>query len=148
MELTRLAQITGAFINAFATSLGMYIGGRVVIGGGGGMVKVVAVALLQESAHPRLRPLAASIYYSLYYSGSIVAAWLTFGTLHMNDTNWSWRFPCLFQIVGPIIVLSLTCTMPESPRWMVKNRKEKQALETLAKYHALVFAFRKVDRLC
>jgi MFS family permease len=114
----------------------MFIGGRVVIGGGGGMIKAVAVALLQEIAHPRLRPVTASVYYALYYSGSVMSAWVTFGTLHMNDTDWSWRLPFLLQMVGPILVIILTCTMPESPRWMVKNNKQDKALATLAKYHA------------
>lgn len=114
----------------------MYVAGRVVIGAGGGMTKVVAVALLHEVAHPRFRPIASAVYYSLYYSGSVLAAWLTFGFLHVQNTNWSWRAPCFFQILGPIIVVSLTISMPESPRWMVKNNQTEKALHTLAKYHA------------
>jgi MFS family permease len=129
-------QIVGAFINAFAQNLGMYIAGRAILGGAGGFAKVAAVTLIQEVAHPRLRPLCAAIYYSIYYTGSITAAWLCFGTLHMANTDWSWRLPSLFQIFGPILVLALTCTMPESPRWMVKNGKGDMAFATLAKYHA------------
>lgn len=100
------------------------------------MTKVVAPALLQETAHPRLRPIASAIYYALYYSGSVLAAWITFGTLHMTGSEWSWRLPSLLQIIGPIIVFSLTATMPESPRWLVKNGHRDKALATLAKYHA------------
>jgi MFS family permease len=52
------------------------------------------------------------------------------------DSNWSWRFPCILAILGPIIVLSILVTAPESPRFLVKAGKEQQALEMLAKYHA------------
>jgi MFS family permease len=134
-------QIIGAFVNAFSTSVGMYVGSRIILGFGGGMTKVVAPPLLQETAHPRLRPILASMYYALYYAGSILAAWLTFGTLHMSSTEWSWRLPSLFQVVGPILVLALTAWMPESPRFMVKQGKVDQALEVLAKYHASVFCW-------
>jgi MFS family permease len=134
-------QIIGALVNAFSTSVGMYVGSRIILGFGGGMTKVVAPPLLQETAHPRLRPILASMYYALYYAGSILAAWLTFGTLHMSSTEWSWRLPSLFQVVGPILVLALTAWMPESPRFMVKQGKVDQALEVLAKYHASVFCW-------
>lgn len=30
--------------------------------------------------------------------------------------DWSWRMPCLMQFVGPVAVLALTFTAPESPR--------------------------------
>ncbi|CAG9994410.1 unnamed protein product [Clonostachys byssicola] len=127
--------IVGGIVNGLANSLAMLIIARVIIGAGGGMTKVVAVALLHEIAHPRLRPLAASIFYSLYYSGSILAAWLTFGTLYIKS-DWSWRFPALVQVLGPVIVLSMTITMPESPRWLVKSDQAAKALDILANYHA------------
>ena len=103
--------IIGTFVNTFATSLGMFIGGRVIIGWGGGMTKVVAPTLLQEIAHPRLRPRIAAYYYCNYYVGSVLSAWLTFGTLYMKS-NWSWRLPALFQVVGPFIVVALVGHQP------------------------------------
>lgn len=128
-------QILGGLLYAFSTGLPMFIAARVVTGFGGGMIKVVAVAMVHEVAHPRFRSLASAVYYSLYYSGSILAAWLTFGTLFLRG-DWSWRLPCLVQILGPILVIAITITMPESPRWLVRNDKKEQALGILAKYHA------------
>lgn len=43
---------------------------------------------------------------------------------------------CLFQIVGPILVLAITCTAPESPRFLISKGRNDQALAILAKYHA------------
>ena len=55
--------ITGAFVNAFAKSLGTFIAGRVLIGAAGPFGKTTAVALLHEIAHPRLRPIVATSFY-------------------------------------------------------------------------------------
>jgi len=128
--------IVGALINTFAVNVGMYIAGRVLLGFGGGMAKVLAPTLLQEIAHPRLRPRMSGIYYCFNYIGSIIAAWFTFGTLHMGHTTWAWRVPSIFQLFGPIMVFSLTLTAPESPRWLVKHSKQEKALAILARYHA------------
>ncbi|CAK7212566.1 hypothetical protein SEUCBS140593_001546 [Sporothrix eucalyptigena] len=127
--------IAGGFVNAFANSTGMFIAGRVLIGCGGPFGKITAVALLQEIAHPRLRPILSSSYYCNYYLGSIFSAWITYGTLGW-DSDWSWRFPCLLQVVAPTLVLGHLFIIPESPRWLVHHGKEDKALAILTKYHA------------
>ena len=44
--------------------------------------------------------------------------------------------PCLLQIFGPIVVLSLVITAPESPRWMVSKGKMEEAKAMIVKHHA------------
>lgn len=89
--------LAGGFINAFASSAGMWVAGnlsvplwclwyyvlklescsgRAIIGGGGGLAKVAAPALIQEIAHPRLRPMLASCYYPFFYFGALLSALL------------------------------------------------------------------------
>ena len=128
--------ILGAFINAFATNLGMFIAGRVLVGGAGPFGKITAVSLVQEIAHPRLRPILASSFYANYYLGSTIAAWFCYGSLHWGPTNWAWRAPCLFQIMAPSVVLLFLLIIPESPRWLVHHGKNEKAINILAKYHA------------
>lgn len=31
-------------------------------------------------------------------------------------TEYAWRIPCLLQLVGPVLILAATSTIPESPR--------------------------------
>ncbi len=40
------------------------------------------------------------------------------------------------MIIGPILVVSILIMAPESPRLMIKNGKDEQALNMLSKYHA------------
>ncbi|KAK5728536.1 hypothetical protein LTR15_001672 [Elasticomyces elasticus] len=131
-----LLLILGAFINAFATNLGMFIAGRVIVGAAGPFGKTTAIALLHEIAHPRLRPIVATSYYCNYYFGSIAAAWFCYGSLHWGNTSWAWRAPCLFQIMAPSVVLIWLSIIPESPRWLVHHDQSEKALNILAKYHA------------
>lgn len=128
--------IAGAFINAFATNIGMFIAGRALVGAAGPFGKTTAVALLQEIAHPRLRPILATCFYSNYYVGSIAAAWFCFGSLHWGSTSWSWRAPCLFQIMAPLAVLAWLIFIPESPRYLISKGKTEKALAILGKHHA------------
>ncbi|KAI1344255.1 general substrate transporter [Xylariaceae sp. FL0016] len=128
--------ILGAFLNAFAKDLPTFIGGRVVIGAAGPFGKITAIALLQELAHPRLRPYVATAYYSNYYVGQIAAAWFCYGALSWPETEWRWRAPCLFQAFAPAVVLVHLLFVPESPRWLIAHDRTDEALKILADEHA------------
>jgi MFS family permease len=136
LAIGSLILIAGAFVNAFAKDLGTFIAGRVLIGAAGPFGKTTAVALLHEIAHPRLRPIVATSFYSNYYIGSIASAWFCYGSLHWGDTEWAWRAPCLFQIMAPLVVLIYLIFIPESPRYLIRKGKVDKALHILAKYHA------------
>ncbi|KAL0576861.1 hypothetical protein V5O48_005126 [Marasmius crinis-equi] len=127
--------VAGGIANALAKDVNQFIGSRTIIGTGGAMVKVAAPALLQELAHPRLRSVLGAMYYGFFFTGSITSSWLCVAGLYIKG-EWGWRFPAMFQVVGPILVTAITITAPESPRFYVKKGDSKRALEILAKYHA------------
>jgi MFS family permease len=132
-----LLLILGAFLNAFAKDLPTFIGGRVIIGAAGPFGKITGIALLQELAHPRLRPYVATAYYSNYYFGQIAASWFCFGTLKWASTDWRWRAPCLFQALAPFLVcMHMLLFCPESPRWLIAHDRYEEALKILADEHA------------
>ncbi|KAG4430182.1 hypothetical protein IFR05_014341 [Cadophora sp. M221] len=127
--------LVGTLVNTFATSIGMWVGGRAIIGSGVGIVKVAAPVLIQEIAHPRLRPILGSCYQTFAYLGSFFAAFMTFAGLYVPG-NWGWRFPSLLQTIGPCAVIIVAVVCPESPRWLLKNGRSEQALTVLAELHA------------
>jgi MFS family permease len=136
LALGSVLLILGACLNAFATNLGMFIGGRVIIGAAGPFGKITGIALLQELAHPRLRPYVATAYYSNYYFGQIAASWFCYGALSWAPTDWRWRSPCLFQAWAPLMVLIHLFFIPESPRWLIDHDRPEEALKILADEHA------------
>ncbi|RSH89669.1 hypothetical protein EHS25_002220 [Saitozyma podzolica] len=127
--------IAGAIVNSASTSFGMYIGGRAVMGVGSAMALTCGPTLLQEIAHPRYRATIGGFYTAIYYIAASVSSWTSFGTLHLSGNN-SWRIPAYLQVVGPALVILLTLTCPESPRWLVSKGQNDKAESVLAKYHA------------
>jgi len=132
-----LFSIAGALITTFAKNRGMLIAGRGIMGGALGIQSTVGPPLMQEICHPRLRARASAMWFITYQFGTVVSAWVCFGTLSWGS-QWSWRLPSLFQVTGTgiIVVYTLLGQMPESPRYLVSRGKEEEALKTLADLHA------------
>ncbi|TFY58091.1 hypothetical protein EVG20_g8291 [Dentipellis fragilis] len=138
----RTAILIGATIMLIATaiqtasnSVNMFIGARFLIGFGLTFAAAAAPLLVTEIAYPSQRGQATSMYNTLWYFGSIVAAWTTFGTFTI-PSSWAWRIPSLLQGLPSLIQIFLIWFVPESPRWLVRKGRETQALRTLAYYHA------------
>ncbi|ESK89200.1 sugar transporter [Moniliophthora roreri MCA 2997] len=127
--------VFGAFIGCFAQNVAMMIAGRVIVGCGAYALPVSCLCLINEILHPRLRGIASALFTPNYSIGSIVASWFTFGTITWQS-EWSWRLPLLFQALGPTFLLFGVIFMPESPRWLISQGRDAQALAILAKYHA------------
>ena len=53
---------------------------------------------------------------------------------HMNN-SWAWRTPTVVQAAIPAIVAILVFFIPESPRWLIAQGRDEEAVEILAKYH-------------
>ena len=122
------------------------------MGIGGAFAKTSAPALLQETAHPRLRSVMGPMYYGSFFLGSLVSAIFCsmyprknglFSSLTSNlvigltiENEWSWRLPCVAAVIGPIFVLLILFNAPESPRYLMNKGKHTEALDILAKYHA------------
>ncbi|KAK7017664.1 lactose permease [Favolaschia claudopus] len=122
-------------VQTAAQSVGMFIGARFLIGFGLTFAANAAPMLVTELSYPKYRAALTSTYNSLWYSGSIIAAWATFGTFKINNT-WSWRIPSALQALPSVLQVLLIWFVPESPRYLVSKGKEERALKTLAYYHA------------
>lgn len=74
---------------------------------------------------------------SVYYVGSILSSWTTYGSLqHMSSSSWSWRFPVLLQCLFPGIMLAFLFFIPESPRWYIAQGRDAEARKVFANVHA------------
>ncbi|TFY80744.1 hypothetical protein EWM64_g3268 [Hericium alpestre] len=118
-----------------AQSTGMFIGSRFLIGFGLTFAANAAPMLVTEISYPAYRAPLTSLYNSLWYSGSIIAAWTSFGTEFIGNT-WAWRIPSLLQGIPAFLQVCLIWFVPESPRWLVSKGRDQQAIKTLAYYHA------------
>ncbi|CCF40937.1 hypothetical protein CH063_11367, partial [Colletotrichum higginsianum] len=123
--------IIGAVLGQiFCYDARLYVLTRFVLGMGSMLVTASCPVLLTELAHPRQRSFLVSGYGSLFFVGSLVVAWVSFGTLHI-PTQWSWRIPTLLQLLPPAAQLPLIFLLPESPRWLVSHQRHSEARDIL-----------------
>jgi MFS family permease len=113
----------------------MFIGCRFLIGFGLSFACLAAPILITELAFPTHRAPITSMYNSTWYLGSIVAAWVTYGTFRIQS-DWAWRIPSVLQGLPSLLqVILIFLVVPESPRWLIDHGREEAAFKVLAKYH-------------
>ncbi|KAH7928916.1 general substrate transporter [Leucogyrophana mollusca] len=138
----RFSVVFGAILMVIATaiqtasqSVNMFIGARFLIGFGLTFASNAAPLLVTEIAFPSHRAQATALYNTMYFLGSIIAAWTTFGTFNIAS-SWAWRAPSALQGLPSVIQIFLLWFVPESPRWLIGKGREEEARRTLAYYHA------------
>lgn len=130
-----LIMVLGVILQSAARNFSMFIAGRFFVGFGVAIAHGASPLLITELVHPQHRAIFTAIYNTTWYAGSIVAAWLTYGTARINN-NYSWRIPVIVQVAPSAIQIFFIFFVPESPRWLISKGKEQQALQVLAKVHA------------
>lgn len=129
--------LAGVALQGSATSIGMLIGSRGLIGFGLTFALNAAPLLITELAYPTQRGKMTAMYNSLWYVGSIISAWVCFGAYKgAAHSVWSWRTPTLVQACAPLCQMCLVWFIPESPRFLVAKGRESEAARILARYHA------------
>ncbi|EXJ87479.1 hypothetical protein A1O3_04439 [Capronia epimyces CBS 606.96] len=124
-----------AALQGSAQNVGWFIASRFLVGFGTSFIAQPSPILITELAYPLYRGRITGVYYSSNYLGTLIAAWVTYGTFRMNS-NWSWRIPSILQATIPLIQLVGIWWIPESPRWLIAKGKHEQARKILEKHHA------------
>jgi sugar porter (SP) family MFS transporter len=127
--------IIGVLLQSLGFNIQMFTAARFFIGFGVAIAHGSAPLLITELVHPQHRAIFTTIYNSTWYFGSIIAAWLTYGTFQIKGP-WAWRIPSIVQAAPSVIQLVAIWLVPESPRWHISKGHNEKALHTLAKVHA------------
>ncbi|GAA6035015.1 hypothetical protein JCM8097_002144 [Rhodosporidiobolus ruineniae] len=107
---------------------------KFIIGSGLATALMTMQIMLQEITHPRQRPIAAAAFNQSWTLGHVLSAWISFGTSGRTG-SWQWRVPYVIQASFAIYILVAVQFMPETPRWLAANGREKEARDFLVKYH-------------
>lgn len=129
-----IIMLIGVALLSIGVHVALFIVGRLLLGFGIAIAHGSAPLLITELVHPQHRATYSTIYNTLWYLGSLIGAWVSFGTDNIAG-DWSWRAPCLLQAIPSLFQIVFIWFVPESPRWLVAHGKPEKAREILCKYH-------------
>lgn len=78
--------LVGVAICTATMNDGSFIAGRLLLGIGGVIVAAIGPVLVGELAYPAHRATATALSNTTYSAGSILAAWVTFGSFRLSST--------------------------------------------------------------
>ncbi|KAH6854040.1 general substrate transporter [Chaetomium sp. MPI-CAGE-AT-0009] len=124
----------GMIIISTSSHLPQIVVGRFILGLGIAVMTVAAPAYALEISPPHWRGRCTGFYNCGWFGGAIPAAIVTFACNYMEN-DYSWRVPLILQSFACLIVMVSVFFIPESPRFLMANGKEEEALAFLIKYH-------------
>ncbi|ETN38888.1 uncharacterized protein HMPREF1541_06929 [Cyphellophora europaea CBS 101466] len=126
--------VIGTALQTAAQNPTMFVLGRLCIGGASSFWSASVPLLMTETAYPTHRANLTALYNCGWYVGSLLAAWVTYGTRNY-DSYWAWRIPSVCQICIPVAALPGFLMAKESPRWLISKGRHEEARAFLIKYH-------------
>ena len=120
-----------AIWSGLANTLSEFILARWIGGLGVGAASMLSPMYISEISPAKIRGRLVSLNQLTSVVGILAAYSVGYALVDIGDTNWRWMFGS--ETIPAIIFLLLLFTVPESPRWLVKQKKQKQALDILTK---------------
>ncbi|KAF8588210.1 general substrate transporter [Ramaria rubella] len=134
MQVGAVIICIGSAVIASSKEKPQFIGGRFILGFGVSILTCAAPSYVVEVSPPQWRGRMTAFYNLGWFGGSIPAAAITLGCQNIQS-DWSWRLPLIFQAVPSVIVIICVWFLPESPRWLVANSRDAEALDFLTRFH-------------
>lgn len=113
--------------------IGLIYGGRVIAGLGIGGMSSITPVFVSENCPPAQRGRIAGLFQEFLVIGSTFAYWLDYGVaLRVPEGTSQWRIPVAVQLIPGGLMLIGLFFLKESPRWLMKQGRQEEALHSLA----------------
>ncbi|PSR75572.1 hypothetical protein PHLCEN_2v9052 [Hermanssonia centrifuga] len=128
----------GVVVQSAAFKPSSIYGGRFVTGLGVGSLSMAVPLYNAELAPPEVRGSLVALQQLAITFGIMVSFWIDYGTNYIGGTGATqseaaWRIPIALQLVPALILGAGVLFMPFSPRWLVNQGREDEALAVLSR---------------
>ena len=118
-----------------ADSVTAFVAFRVVGGIGIGAASMLSPLYISEVAPAKIRGILVSVYQLAIVIGILIIYGVNFGIAGLGSEAWKvetgWRYMIASGLIPSALFLFLLFIVPESPRWLIKNRRTPEAMDTL-----------------
>lgn len=119
----------------FASDLTMFVLFRVVGGVGIGAASMLSPLYISEVAPAKIRGVLVSVYQLAIVIGILIIYGVNLGISGLGSDVWKvetgWRYMIGSGLIPSALFLVLLFIVPESPRWLIKNKRKSEAMDTL-----------------
>ncbi|OJJ39405.1 hypothetical protein ASPWEDRAFT_25241 [Aspergillus wentii DTO 134E9] len=122
--------IVGATLQTASYSRAQMLVARYVTGIGTGIETTVVPVYQSELVEARKRGKYVCSEALFVGVGIVIAYWFDYGMSYVDGAV-SWRLPVACQMIFAITVIFLVFGLPESPRWLYRQGRQDEALQTL-----------------
>ncbi|GLB40433.1 putative major facilitator superfamily, sugar transporter (TC 2.A.1.1) family protein [Lyophyllum shimeji] len=132
----------GVIVQTAAKAPPSIYGGRFVTGLGVGSMSMAVPLYNAEIAPPEVRGSLVALQQLAITFGIMVSFWIDYGTNYIGGTGAhqheaAWRIPLALQLVPAVILGAGILSMPFSPRWLVNQGRDDEALVVLSRARGL-----------
>jgi len=136
---------------AFAGSLTVFVLFRVVGGIGIGAASMLSPLYISEVAPAKIRGILVSVYQLAIVVGILIIYGVNFGIAGLGSDIWKvetgWRYMIGSGLLPSVLFLGLLFIVPESPRWLIKNKRRAEAMDTLERLNGTQEAIAVADEI-
>lgn len=124
--------VIGSLVMALAPNPWVIIFGRIFVGLGVGIVSMTSPLYISEASPARIRGALVSTNGLLLTGGQFLSYLIN---LAFAKTRGNWRWMLGIAGVPPLVQFILMCFLPESPRWLYRQNRIKEARDILEKIY-------------
>jgi len=132
----------GVIVQTAAYQPSSIYGGRFITGLGVGSLSTVVPMYNAELAPPEVRGSLVALQQLAITFGIMISFWIDYGTNYIGGTGKgqseaAWRIPLALQLVPALSLGIGILFMPFSPRWLVNQGRDEEALSVLVRVRSL-----------
>lgn len=123
--------------------------GRVIMGLGVGGIDAVIPVYSSELSSDGARGRALAQEFQMNIFGLVMAYGINLGvTIGLGKTNeWAWRIPIIIMQLFPVLLISFSSRLPESPRWLISQSRKDDTKIALEEIYSKEDAKAKLEEL-